>query len=139
MRHLRQSGVGRLALLVLVIALAAASAWWRYGRGREIAAIAPTRGTAVEIVYATGPVEPVRWAKVTSLFRSRIVELCYCEGKPVAKGDMLARLDDKEVRAQLLELKAREDFTKRELSRATELSARAPPRRRDLWARPALP
>ena len=75
-------------------------------------------------VYATGPVEPVRSAKVTSLFRSRIVELCYCEGKPVAKGDMLARLDDKEVRAQLLELKAREDFTKRELSRATELIGR---------------
>ena len=75
----------------------------------------PTRGTAVEIVYATGAVEPVRWAKVASLIRDRIVELCYCEGKAVAKGDVLVRLDDRELRAQLQELKAREEFAKREL------------------------
>ncbi len=49
-------------------------------------------------------VEPVRWAKVASLIRDRIVEICDCEGKTVAKGDVLARLDDREVRAQLQEL-----------------------------------
>ena len=124
MRHVSQSGLRRLILAVLLAAIAAASLWWRYGRGREVSAVAATRGTAVEIVYATGPVEPVRWAKVTSLLRARIVELCYCEGKPVAAGDVLARLDDRELRAQLLELKAREDFTKRELSRVTELIGR---------------
>ena len=67
----------------------------RAGGGRG----AGKRGTAVEIVYATGAVEPVRWAKVTSLIRDRIVEICYCEGKTVAKGDVLARLDDREPRA----------------------------------------
>ena len=84
--------------------------WWRFGRGPEVAAVAPTRGTAVEIVYATGAVEPVRWAKVASLIRDRIVELCYCEGKTVAKGDVLARLDDREVRAQLQELQGARGF-----------------------------
>ncbi len=82
------------------------------------------RGTAVEIVYATGAVEPVRWAKVASLIRARIVELCDCEGKTVEKGDVLARLDDRELRAQLDELRAREDFLKREMSRVTELIGR---------------
>ena len=53
-----------------------------------------TRGTAVEIVYATGGVEPVRWAKVASVIRDRIVEICDCEGKTVAKDDVLARLDE---------------------------------------------
>ena len=105
-------------------AAVAAVWWWRVGRGPEVTAVAPWRGTAVEIVYATGAVEPVRWAKVTSLIRGRIIELCDCEGKQVAKGDVLARLDDREQRAQLQELKAREDFAKRELARVTELIGR---------------
>jgi RND family efflux transporter MFP subunit len=78
----------------------------------------------VEIVYATGTVEPVRWAKVASIVRARITEICDCEGKAVQQGDLLARLDDREVRAQLTELKAREEFAKRELSRVTELIGR---------------
>jgi RND family efflux transporter MFP subunit len=89
-----------------------------------VSAVAPTRGTAVEIVYATGAVEPVRWERVASMLRGRILEICDCEGKVVAKGDVLARLDDKDVRAQLHELRAREDFAKRELSRQTELIGR---------------
>ena len=111
-------------LLALILAAVAAGAWWRYGRGVEVTTVAVTRGTAVEIVYATGAVEPVRWAKVASLIRDRIVDLCYCEGKTVAKGDVLARLDDQEVRAQLQEFRAREDFAKREMSRVTELIGR---------------
>jgi RND family efflux transporter MFP subunit len=117
------SGMRRL-LLILVVSLVTATFWWRFGRGVDVAALAPTRGTAVEIVYATGAVEPVRWAKVASLIRQRIVDLCYCEGKAVAKGDVLARLDDRELLAQLGELRAREDFSKRELSRASELIGR---------------
>ena len=37
---------------------------------------------------------------------------------------MLARLDDREVRAQLQELRTREEFAKRELDRQTELIGR---------------
>jgi RND family efflux transporter MFP subunit len=119
--------VKRAKILLWLAACVAAAAllwWWRYGRGPEVAAVAPWRGTAVEIVYATGAVEPVRWAKVTSLIRGRIIELCDCEGKVVAKGDVLVRLDDREQRAQLQELRAREDFAKREVARVTELIAR---------------
>jgi RND family efflux transporter MFP subunit len=116
---------GRRVAIALIIAVIAAALWWlRFGRGPEITTVAAARGTAVEIVYGTGAVEPVRWAKVASIIRDRIVELCHCEGKTVAKGDVLARLDDKEIRAQLQELRAREEFAKRELSRATELMGR---------------
>lgn len=111
----------RWAVWILLLALVAAAAWWRLGRGVEVTTVAPTRGTAVEIVYATGAVEPVQWAKVASLIRDRIVELCDCEGEPVKQGDVLARLEDREQRAQLQELKAREEFAKRELARVTEL------------------
>jgi RND family efflux transporter MFP subunit len=104
--------------------LTGAQLLWRYGRGPDVVAIAAQRGTAVEIVYATGAVEPVRWARVASLIRDRIVEVCDCEGKAVAKGDVLARLDDREVQAQLQELRAREEFLKHEMSRVTELVSR---------------
>ena len=115
----------RLYIIAAIVILAAAAAvWWRYGQAPQVAAVAVTRGTAVEIVYATGGVEPVRWAKVASLLRDRIVDICDCEGKTVAKGDVLVRLDDREVQAQLRELKAREEFLKREMSRVSELIGR---------------
>lgn len=110
--------------ILLIAAVAAAVWWWRVGRGPEVTAVAPTRGTAAEIVYATGAVEPVRWAKVASVIRERIMFLCNCEGQAVTRGFVLARLDDKEIRAQLQELHAREDFAKRELARVTELMGR---------------
>ena len=108
----------------IVLLLAVAAGWWSYGRGPQVAAVAAKHGTAVEIVYATGGVEPVRWAKVASLVRDRIVDICYCEGKTVKKGDELARLDEREVKAQLKELKAREEFLKREMARVSELITR---------------
>ena len=124
MRYLRRLRDKRTLTFLVALAAIAALLWWRFGRGPEVMAVAPTRGTAVEIVYGTGAVEPVRWAKVASLIRQRIVDLCYCEGKPVTKGDVLARLDDKEARAQLNELRAREDFAKREFTRVTDLIGR---------------
>jgi RND family efflux transporter MFP subunit len=114
----------RILWLAAVAIVVAGALWWRYGRGIEVTAAQPARGTAVEIVYATGAVEPLQWAKVASLIRDRIVEVCDCEGRAVKKGDVLARLDDREVQAQLQELRAREDFAKREMSRVTELIAR---------------
>jgi multidrug efflux pump subunit AcrA (membrane-fusion protein) len=94
------------------------------------------RGTAVEIVYATGAVEPIRWARVATVIRNRIIEICDCEGKVVAKGDVLARLDDKDVRAQLQELRAREDFAKRELGPKPISSGAALRRRKPMSAPP---
>ena len=114
----------RIAVALLALGALAAGWWIVYGRGPAVSAVEPVRGAAVEIVYATGAVEPVRWAKVSSVIRDRIVDLCYCEGEPVIKGQVLARLDDRELRAQLGELKAREDFLKREMSRVTELMGR---------------
>ena len=63
---------------VVAISIVVALLWWRFGRGPEVTTVAPSRGTAVEIVYGTGTVEPVRWAKVASLIRHRIIDLCYC-------------------------------------------------------------
>lgn len=114
----------RTALLIAFLLLAGGGLWWFYGRGLQANAVLPQRGTAAQIVYATGGVEPVRWAKVASLVRDRIMEVCDCEGKAVAKGDVLVRLDDREVQAQLRELRAREEFAKREMTRVSDLIGR---------------
>jgi membrane fusion protein (multidrug efflux system) len=115
----------QVIIIVLIALLAAAAAGsWFFRQAPQVAAAAAKRGTAAEIVYATGGVEPVRWAKVASVIRDRIVEICDCEGKTVARGDILARLDSREVQAGLKELKAREDFLQREMTRVSELIAR---------------
>ncbi len=112
-----------LVAAAVAILIAIAATWW-FGRGLEVTAVVPKRGTAVEIVYATGAIEPVRWAKVASLIRDRIVEICDCEGKAVKKGEVLARLENKEQRAQLQELEARADYAEREADRQSKLVER---------------
>ncbi|MEZ5730679.1 MAG: efflux RND transporter periplasmic adaptor subunit [Burkholderiaceae bacterium] len=112
-----------LALGALVVA--AGSAWWIFaGRAPAVRTTFPARGTAAEIVYATGNVEPVTWAKVASIVRGRVVEICHCESKSVDKGEILARLDDREARAVLSELQARHKFAVTELDRVTQLAGR---------------
>jgi RND family efflux transporter MFP subunit len=115
--------MSRLVLLGIAL-LAAAAAYWRFSRPQEVAAVSPKRGDAAEIVYATGVVEPRTWAKVAPLLRERIVELCNCEGEPVERGAVLARLDSRQPEAALAELKARQKFTQTEYERITALMER---------------
>ena len=110
--------------LLMIAAGTAASAGWFYGRGAAITTATATRGNVAEIVYATGAVEPERWSKVTPLIKGRIVERCRCEGQAVKARDLLARLDDKEAQAGLRELKAREEYARRDLERQSQLVAR---------------
>lgn len=114
--------------LAIAIAMAlglgiAATTWWLW-RGPTVTAVPVTRGPAAEIVYATGAVEPETWSRSTPLVRGRIVERCRCEGRTVRKGDLLARLDDKEAAATLSDLRALEDFQRREFERQDQLLAR---------------
>ena len=111
-----------IAAVVIVLGLAAVGWWW--WRAPVITVVQVTRGPAAEIVYATGAVEPETWSRSTPLVRGRIVERCRCEGKIVRKGDVLARLDDKEALATLNDLRALEDFQHREFDRQTQLLAR---------------
>jgi membrane fusion protein (multidrug efflux system) len=113
----------RLAVAILIAAAAAATAWWLL-RGPAITVARVTRGAAAEIVYATGSVEPETWSRSTPLVRGRIIERCRCEGKAVKRGDLLARLDDKEALATLNDLHALEEFQHREFDRQSQLLSR---------------
>ena len=116
---------GRRALVAAAIVVASASAaWWQFGRGAVVATVPVTRGSVAEVVYATGTVEPLRWAKVVPMQRKRLVETCDCEGKFVTQGQVLARQDDAEERAGLTELEARRAFLEKEFTRLSGLLER---------------
>lgn len=93
-------------------------------RPPQVTTVAARTGTAAEVVYATGVVEPIHWAKVTALQRKRILDICKCEGKEVKAGDVLARLDDVEERALLAELQARLARLNDEVARLEKLVQR---------------
>jgi membrane fusion protein, multidrug efflux system len=114
----------RVLLFALVLAAVAAGVYWFAFRPPIVSVTTPLRGAAAEVVYATGVVEPRIWAKVTPLVRERIVELCNCEGEPVERGAVLARLDDREAQAVFAELQARLRLATEELDRLTALAGR---------------
>jgi membrane fusion protein, multidrug efflux system len=113
----------KFAVAILIAAAAAATTWWLL-RGPTITVAHVTRGAAAEIVYATGAIEPETWSRSTPLVRGRIIERCRCEGKAVKRGDLLARLDDKEALATLNDLHALEEFQHREFDRQSQLLSR---------------
>ncbi|MGB8274770.1 MAG: efflux RND transporter periplasmic adaptor subunit [Alphaproteobacteria bacterium] len=126
----------RLLGFLVFCAAAAAAAAVMYVRGvppgverlflwrPAVTMVLPTRGPAVQAVYATGSVEPVYWAKVAPTTVGRIVEIKARDGDEVKRGDVLARLDDREEKARLTELEARERFLKKDLERYAALAQR---------------
>ncbi len=107
-----------ILLLLLVLVAAASVSFWR---GTSVSVVAAMHGDAAQVVYATGIVEPVHWAKIVALQRKRVVELCSCEGELVRKGEVLARLDDVEEQAVLTEIEARLDRLKADAARLARL------------------
>ncbi|MCV9935553.1 efflux RND transporter periplasmic adaptor subunit [Boseaceae bacterium BT-24-1] len=112
------------SLLAVAAVVAAGGAYWSLSKPTAVATVAPKRGDAAEIVYATGTVEPRIWAKVAALVRERVIERCDCEGQRVEQGQILARLDSAQAEAALAELKARQKLATAEHDRLAVLVER---------------
>ena len=100
-------------LLVPPIALAVAVAavvWWQLAAPPRVQVALPKRGPAVEAIYATGTVEPVRWAQIAPTETGRIIDYPAIEGAKVSEGAVLVQLDDRKARGTLDELQARIRF-----------------------------
>lgn len=78
-------------------------------------------GEAVKVVYATGVVEPVSWAKLGVSKNGRIMKIMHDEGDAVKEGDVIAMIDNHVEEAKLLEAQARVDFLRKDISRKKEL------------------
>ena len=116
--------VAKSALAILVLGLAGLGFWWFLERPPLVDSTRPTRGPAVDAIYATGTVEPIRWAKIASTETGRIIDYPAEEGRRVAKGDILVHLDDARARAVLSELEARFAFLEGDLKRYETLAER---------------
>ncbi|MBX3506492.1 MAG: efflux RND transporter periplasmic adaptor subunit [Parvibaculum sp.] len=109
------TGGAGAALLLLVFV------YFVFLRAAAVEIAAPERGRAVEAVYATGTVEPVRYARVGSKIAGRVTNVLRQEGEKVEEGDILAVIDVTESYSQLQEAQARLRLADSELDRAQRL------------------
>lgn len=119
-------------LLIVVLALAAIALLIGYffkNNGYEV--VTPSRGAAVQAVYATGVVEPVNSAMVSAQITGRIGNIKAFEGDEVKDGQLLASLEDSVEQARITELKARLAYLDHEVERKLALNERDVASQRD--------
>jgi HlyD family secretion protein len=93
-------------ILVLLLLGAGGSAWWLKGTRALEVRTAPVRETAAvgndrTVLNASGYVTARREATVSSKVTGKVVEVLIEEGKKVQEGEVLARLDDTNVKTSL--------------------------------------
>lgn len=110
-----------LVIFLSVLSLAAVFFLWRYFSAPSVETAGVTKGPAVEAVYATATVEPVNWAAVAPVKTGRVVEILAEEGDTVEKNQVLARLEDDDLQAQMEEAKTSAVYYAGEVSRAEDL------------------
>jgi RND family efflux transporter MFP subunit len=118
----RQGGAGKWIVAGVVAAAATAGAWFAFKPAAAIPVkaapvIAITAATgAGSVLDASGYVIARRQATVSSKVTGKVVELLIEEGKTVAAGQVLARLDDTNVRAQLALSESQLDASRAQLA-----------------------
>ncbi len=112
-----------LTLVILVPLSVGGLLWWREAPV-AVTVVHPTRGPAVEAIYATGSVEPTVMLPIASRAAGDLVELQVDEGDQVRKGQTLARLDDADLANTVQELDARAHLARLNLQRMQELVQR---------------
>lgn len=112
-----------LVAIPVAAALGAAALWWMLAARPAAVFVAEARiGPAVEAVYATGTVEPVRSVRIQSLVAERIEAVEVEEGDEVGEGAVLVRLDDRALRAEVEKGEADLRFLRAELARNETLA-----------------
>lgn len=110
--------------LLVIGLLGAALAAYRFWQPIEVPVVRPERGPAVRAVYATGTVEPTVSIPIAPRAGGRIVQLLVDEGDRVSEGQILARLEDADLRQTVQELEARERYARQAYQRVKALVER---------------
>jgi len=108
---------GGIALVILLLV----AVYFLFLRAPSVHVAAPTRGMAVEAVYATGTVEPISHARVGTKISGRLTEVVAREGATVEAGNVLAVIDAREEISRVQELRARLQLAVSELERTRTL------------------
>jgi multidrug efflux system membrane fusion protein len=86
-----------------------------------IEAVHPARGPAVQAVYATGTVEPSIMIPVAPRISARLMELYADEGEHVSKDQILAQLEDEDLRQEYAQAQANLELAQKEYDRKMSL------------------
>ena len=105
------------------------SGWGNTNNTTEVRVEVAEEGDLVESVSAPGWIEPVLQVALSAEVSAKVIEVLIDEGDAVTEGQLLVRLDDRELQADLKAAQARREGTQYGLNREeTGLEAR----RRDL-------
>ena len=117
--------LGRLAIStgLICLALTGIVAFWLWPVTVSISH--PQRGQAIKAIYATGIVEPSVTLAIAPNLAGHLVEVNVDEGQSVAKGQILARLKDQDLRSSVAELQARLGFARSYYQRLQTLNQRS--------------
>ncbi|WP_295457707.1 efflux RND transporter periplasmic adaptor subunit [uncultured Thiodictyon sp.] len=110
-------------LVIGAPALAGGLFWWRAGP-LTVAVVTPTRGPAVEAIYATGTVEPTVMLPIAPRQGGKLAQITVDEGTLVKKGQILAQLDDADLDNTVDELESRLRLARLNLQRKEDLASR---------------
>lgn len=128
----REPSPAKWPLLMVAFALLVAASWWFLKPAatievRTVVAREISRQAASTVLNASGYVTARRMATVSSKFTGKIMEVLIEEGMHVEKDQVLARLDDANVRASyaLAEAQLRASETSRKETQALLSEARA--------------
>lgn len=113
-----------VVLAAVLVAAGTGAAYWRMRGPVPVELVAPTRGPAVDAIYATGTVEPTVMLPIAPRVAGRLVALNTDEGGSVRKGQVLARLDDADLASSVEEYEARARFAQDQLRRTEALVTR---------------
>ena len=116
--HLRRAAWIVIALVVCAVAVGGSMLWLP----ARAVVVHPTRGPAVQAVYATGTVESTIMLPIAARVTARLAELDVDEGAQVQKGQVLGRLEDIDLRNALAQLRSAEAFAKSEYLRNAALA-----------------
>lgn len=113
----------RWAALVILLGIAAGAIYWVL-LPPSVAVVQPRRGSAVQAVYATGTVEPSVMVPIAARSAARLIALDADEGSDVKKGQLLARLENDDLRRAVEVAEAEERYAKAQLDRVVQLVER---------------
>lgn len=116
-RRRRRSLVVLLAVAVLISL--AAGAWWF--APTNVIVTQPSRGPAVEAVFATGSVEAPVTIPLAGRISARLAQLYADEGDPVKAGQLLVRFEDSDLQETMRQAQAQEVYAKQSFDRIARL------------------
>lgn len=110
----------RIIWFLLALALIGTGVWW-LTRPLLVDVMKPTRGEAVEAIYASGQIEPGVQLPIASRTAGYVAAVLVREGDTVKRGQVLIRLQDDDLASGEAELAARADLARRQWQRAQDL------------------